>query len=63
MKMYLYVVRDTVAGESSPVYESKNDAVARRAFEKLFAQDDVHKSEFLLMKVGKSIMKRTSSRR
>ena len=52
MKMYLYVVRDTVAGESSPVYESKNDAVARRAFEKLFAQDDVHKSEFLLMKVG-----------
>ncbi len=49
--MNLYVVYDTVAVESGPVYEAKNDGVAWRNYGALLAKT-VDKSDFMLLCVG-----------
>ncbi len=51
--MGLYVVYDKLAEESGPVFEAKNDQVARRAYNQILGQNKVNSAdEYALYKVG-----------
>lgn len=50
--MNLYVVFDVLAGESGPVFESKNDETAARAFRRLLQEQRSVSSEYRLMRIG-----------
>lgn len=50
--MNIYSVKDTVAKEFGPVFESKNDDVAKRQFKKLIESNPVEPKEFELYKVA-----------
>jgi hypothetical protein len=52
MTVKLYVVRDRIAAESGPIFEAKNDGVARRNYERSFLSQDVDPDEFRLLCVG-----------
>lgn len=56
MKRRLYVIYDTIAEDSGPVFEAVNDGVARRYYDKLCAenmQDPVFKAnDYQLICVG-----------
>jgi len=52
-KMNLYVVYDKIAGECGPVFEAKNDAVARRQYNHLVSSNPgIVQEDFELMQVG-----------
>jgi len=48
----LYVIRDLVAEESGPVFEAKNDQVARRGFRQALERGKGGYAEFKLMCIG-----------
>lgn len=52
--MRLYSIYDVVAEEYGPLFEAKNDAVARRQFQALAQQHkfDVHSGDFQLWYFG-----------
>jgi len=50
--MRLYVIRDLVAEESGPVFEAKNDLVARRGFRVALEKTRGGLNEFRLMCIG-----------
>lgn len=53
MKMNLYVVYDRVAEESMPIFESRNDGTALRAYQKgIIEKNDIPEKEFMLLHVG-----------
>jgi len=47
--MRLYVIRDLVAEESGPIFEAKNDQVARRGFRQALERSRGGAGEFKLM--------------
>jgi len=50
--MRIYVIRDLVADESGPLFESKNDAVARRGYRQALEKTRGGLGEFKLMCIG-----------
>jgi len=50
--MRLYVIRDLVAEESGPIFEAKNDQVARRAFKQGLERSRGGLAEYRLLCVG-----------
>jgi len=50
--MRLYIIRDMVAEESGPVFEAKNDGVARRGFKQALEKSRGGLGEFRLMCIG-----------
>ena len=50
--MQLYVIYDKLAEESGPVFEAKNDAVARRSFLRTWAEKGAAPEEFRLLRLG-----------
>lgn len=50
--MRLYVIRDIIAEESGPVFEAKNDAVARRNYGNFLQKVKAGGTEFKLMAIG-----------
>lgn len=50
--MRLYVIRDLVAEESGPVFEAKNDEVARRGFRQIMERQKTSSIEFKLICLG-----------
>lgn len=51
MKASIYVILDTVAEESGPLFEAKNDGVALRNFAKI-VKDNEFGHEFKMFRVG-----------
>ena len=52
MKLHLYTVHDTVAGEAGPLYSAKNDVVAIRMYKQLIEHDHCNPLEYQLWHVG-----------
>ena len=53
MIMGIYVVYDRVAEQSMPIFESKTDGTALRAYQKgIIDADDVPEEEMMLLKLG-----------
>ena len=50
--MKLYCLFDTVAEEAGPLFESRNDALARRIYEQFELPTGSSRSDFKLMKLG-----------
>jgi len=50
--MRMYVIRDLVAEESGPIFESKNDQVARRSFRQALEHSKGGINEYRLMCIG-----------
>lgn len=50
MDMRLYVIFDKLAAESGPIFEAKNDAVAKRNFD--HAVKNTNPSEYSLLSLG-----------
>jgi hypothetical protein len=51
MTMHVYVVFDRLANESGPLFEAKNDAVARRNYDRLVSQAG-RPDEYQLLRLG-----------
>ena len=52
MKLHLYAVHDTVAGEAGPLYSAKSDEVAIRMYKQLIKHDNCNPEEYQLWHVG-----------
>lgn len=53
MYMSLYVIRDKIADECGPVFQAKNDGVARRSvFKYLENVSEVDRDGYSLMRIG-----------
>lgn len=53
MKMNMYVVYDKVAEQSMPIFESRNDGTAWRAYQKsIIEADDIPQDEMKLICIG-----------
>lgn len=53
MIMGIYVVYDRVAEQSMPIFESRNDGTALRAYQKaIIEQDDIPEKEMMLLRLG-----------
>lgn len=52
MTAKLYTIRDRVAQESGPLYQAKNDAVAKRQFDLMLAKNGLNEKEYVLLRVG-----------
>lgn len=50
--MYLFVLRDCVAGESGPIFEAKNEDVAKRKVMSFFKDSEVYPADFSLIQLG-----------
>lgn len=51
MNMAVYTIFDRLAGESGPLFEAKNDAVARRNFDRLLEKAG-RADEYQLLRLG-----------
>lgn len=53
MILNIYCVYDKVAEESMPIWESRNDGAALRAYQKrIIENDDIPEQEMKLLKIG-----------
>lgn len=52
MRMGIYAIRDRVAEETGPIFEAKNDAVARRNYAQLLEKSSIPAGEMQLLKIG-----------
>lgn len=50
--MNLYVIYDKLAEESGPLFEAKNDAVARRSMLRTWNEKQANLGEFALLRLG-----------
>ena len=50
--MKLYTIYDLTAEQSGPIFEAKNDKIALRQFNNLFAESQINKEEFTLNYLG-----------
>lgn len=52
-EMMLFVVKDCIADDVSPVYEAVNEAVAKRAFKGMLKKNEIaNVDDYKLIKVG-----------
>lgn len=52
MKMFIYSIRDDKADEYGPIFEAKNDEVAKRNFKHMLTSQPIDPIEFAMYRVG-----------
>jgi len=51
--MQLYTIYDKLAQEGGPLFEAKNDEIARRNFSKLITDNNADVSDFIMYNLGR----------
>lgn len=52
MKMPIYTVYDSVAQDSGPVFEARNDGIAIRYFRQLIDKENIPPEDYVLFRLG-----------